>query len=117
MYPYFTKEELACPCCGKADMDETFMEKLVEVRKELNKPMVINSGYRCEKHNKEVGGSPNSAHLKGRAVDISIKNLAEADQVRLLGVAFFFHIRGWGINDKKSHFIHLDDTRPRLWTY
>jgi uncharacterized protein YcbK (DUF882 family) len=98
-------------------MNEAFMKKLVCVRRELGKPMKVNSGYRCKKHNEEIGGSPNSAHLKGRAVDVSITGLSEEDQVRILGLAFHYNVKGWGINDKKSHFIHLDDTRPRLWTY
>ena len=35
----------------------------------------INSGYRCEAHNKVVGGSPNSQHLLGKAADIVIQGL------------------------------------------
>lgn len=33
-------------------------------------PLKISSGYRCEYHNKEIGGSKNSQHVKGNAVDI-----------------------------------------------
>jgi hypothetical protein len=36
-------------------------------------PFKINSGSRCEKHNKEVGGKPNSAHLSGLAADIDCR--------------------------------------------
>lgn len=34
-------------------------------------PIYINSGYRCEKLNKAVGGADNSQHLRGLAADIS----------------------------------------------
>lgn len=34
-------------------------------------PIIINSGYRTEKHNKDVGGSPTSQHLTLSAVDIT----------------------------------------------
>ena len=33
--------------------------------------LIISNMYRTEKHNKEVGGSSNSAHLDGRAMDIT----------------------------------------------
>lgn len=37
-------------------------------------PYIINSGFRTPEHNKEIGGAPDSAHLKGLAVDISAKD-------------------------------------------
>ena len=30
----------------------------------------INSGYRCERHNKAVGGASNSSHIRALAIDI-----------------------------------------------
>ena len=116
-WQYFTIEELACPCCGQMGMDDKFMQHIDLLRRNFGKPMPVTSGYRCEKHNEAVGGSPRSAHKLGRALDIDISGLSEADQVRLLGLAYHYNIKGWGINDKRSHFIHLDNVRPRLWTY
>lgn len=40
------------------------------LRDTLNAPIIINSGYRSPQHNKEVGGVPNSQHVKGMAADI-----------------------------------------------
>lgn len=37
-------------------------------------PIFITSAYRDKEHNKEVGGSPNSRHLYGEAVDIRMPN-------------------------------------------
>ena len=34
-------------------------------------PILISSGYRCKALNQAVGGSPNSAHLQGWAVDFT----------------------------------------------
>jgi uncharacterized protein YcbK (DUF882 family) len=31
---------------------------------------IVTSGYRSERHNRAVGGSPTSYHLTGRAVDV-----------------------------------------------
>ena len=41
---------------------EKFMIILDEIRTELGKPIYINSGYRCAKLNKIVGGSKTSDH-------------------------------------------------------
>lgn len=41
-----------------------------KVRALYNKPVVINSAYRTHRYNKEIGGSPNSQHMLGKALDI-----------------------------------------------
>ena len=42
---------------------------LEPVRALLGHPMFITSGYRCPALNGAIGGSPNSAHIKGLAAD------------------------------------------------
>jgi uncharacterized protein YcbK (DUF882 family) len=59
------------------------LRRLQALRTAIGKPIVINSGYRNATHNKAVGGSPNSYHLRGMAADIRVagmtpKALAEA---------------------------------------
>lgn len=49
---------------------EYTISRLDEIREGYGKPIYVNSGYRCEELNKEVGGEENSYHLKGLAVDI-----------------------------------------------
>ena len=44
-------------------------------------PFTINSGFRCEHHNKAVGGSPNSLHKLGRAADIHVPDNAVRYQI------------------------------------
>lgn len=44
---------------------------LQPLREAWGKPLVVNSGYRCQKLNKEVGGVPTSQHCKGEAADIA----------------------------------------------
>lgn len=46
-------------------------EVLDPARDKLGKPIKVNSGYRCPKHNLEVGGAVNSQHMKGEAADIA----------------------------------------------
>ena len=62
--------EFNCPCCGKNKMNESFLATLTDAREYCRTPFMINSGYRCEKHNKKVGGKPNSTHTVGAAADI-----------------------------------------------
>lgn len=45
------------------------LEMLDLVRAYMDKPIFINSGYRCKELNKAVGGAENSYHTKGLAAD------------------------------------------------
>ncbi len=114
---YFKISEFDCPSkdgSGKK-MDKGFLEMLDNARDIANTSFVITSGYRESAHNKKVGGSSTSSHLKGVAADVActsgskrlviINSLLEAGFTRL-GIA--------------SSFIHvdLDDTKPdAIWTY
>ena len=70
--------EFNCPCCGNIEMNQLFIDTLRAAREYSNTPYLINSGYRCEKHNKKVGGKvgdkakgiPASTHTVGAAADI-----------------------------------------------
>ena len=47
------------------------IEKVLDpLREAYGKPIIVTSGYRCEKLNKLVGGSASSQHKKGEAADI-----------------------------------------------
>lgn len=45
------------------------------LRDSIDKPISINSGYRSPSHNKRVGGSTNSQHLKGNAGDLRVPGM------------------------------------------
>lgn len=51
------------------------------LRRIHQKPIIITSGFRCEKLNKAVGGVANSWHTKGNAADIHIKDMNEAREI------------------------------------
>ena len=76
MRNYFTDKELACPHCGKVDMDSEFMTRANQARHYAGIPFIVNSAYRCPEHNESeaVGGSPTSSHVKGMAMDVKCKN-------------------------------------------
>lgn len=46
--------------------------------------LIISNCYRTAKHNKDVGGSTNSAHLDGRAMDITNVQQATFDEFRFM---------------------------------
>lgn len=52
-------------------------------RQALGKPITVNSGYRCAKLNKVIGGSPTSHHVTGQAADIELGNKSKQENKQL----------------------------------
>ena len=57
---------------------------LQPIRDVIAKPMIISSGYRSKALNKKVGGSVNSQHLSGQAVDFTVKNLKPDEIINII---------------------------------
>ena len=97
-------------------MDPDFLSALDEARELAGIPFRINSAYRTPEHNAKIGGKPNSSHLKGLAVDISVTDSRSRFIVlkALIEVGF----NRIGIADT---FIHVDDSKDKsqqvIWTY
>ena len=110
---FFASHELNCPCCNDSYMNDEFMDKLNALRSHCNFPFYLTSAFRCNEHNKAIGGAEKSSHLLGRAVDISCKN---SDMMTILENARRFGFNGIGIG---SGFCHLDDnhTYTSVWSY
>ena len=105
--PYFNLSEFACPCCKRVMLHPKLLVKLIELRKILERPVYINSGYRCPGYNQKVGGVVNSYHCIGLAADIKVKDINLID---LLGYSEDVDFSGIGFYEKKN-FLHLD-VRP-----
>ena len=73
--------QLHCACCGEYQATDQLLDAIHDLEYDLGHQITVTSLYRCEKHNAEVGGSPNSFHLKGMAVDILC---AKPDQPELI---------------------------------
>lgn len=56
-------------------------EMLERIRSTLNCPVVVTSGYRCERLNMAVGGSSTSDHPRGHAADIVSPRYGTATEV------------------------------------
>lgn len=52
-------------------------ECLDKIREIYGKPIIVNSGYRCEKLNQVLKGSKTSHHLQGLAADITVGSKEE----------------------------------------
>lgn len=127
--PNFSEDEFRCKgkdCCGGQvviDYELVFgLQKLRDYIAEKagkDHPIVITSGYRCDKHNrsKDVGGATNSPHTKGKAVDFFVKGLTLAQTwlfIEKMGVNNF---SGMGTYpEERTQVIHVDSLpRYQRW--
>lgn len=100
---------------GKA-MDASFIQKLVQVREIVGKPLHIDSGIRTPEHNTAVGGVDSSAHLSGHAADIATPDsLLRFDVIQAACLVGFRRI---GVGNT---FVHLDNDVTKnqdvIWLY
>lgn len=115
---YFSYSEFDSPdeVGSGQKMHPDILEMLDEVRDKFDKPIRINSGYRSEKHNTKVGGTPNSSHLRGLAVDIACNS--SVDRYHLLNCLLDVGFNRIGI---AGSFIHVDidpeKAKDVIWTY
>lgn len=70
---HFDLNEFHCHCtypdCSYTLVDSNLVNSL-ETLREVTGPISINDGYRCSRHNADVGGVPGSQHMLGKASDI-----------------------------------------------
>ncbi len=97
----FKSTEFDCKCkglCKETTVDEKLVDILQKIRDNFQKPVTINSGYRCSAHNKNVGGASSSRHLTGSAADIVVRDTAPievaryAESIGVLGIGLY----DWG---------------------
>ena len=84
------------------------------MRTAINKPMQINSGIRCLKHNRSIGSSDTSSHIKCVAADISCTQMSDRHLLMSHLPKLFDRI---GIH---KDFIHVDidtDKRRGIFVY
>jgi len=115
----FSFKEMSCKCgCGTRNVDPLAIRKLQALRDILGVPLTINSAARCEKHNKDIGGAPNSRHISSRvkhsdAFDIAIVGLLTSNT--LVKAALSVGFKGIGL---AHNFVHVDCRQDEAtWTY
>ena len=111
-------DEPGLPGSGKEYMDVNLLMILDNMRHRSGIPYKINSGYRSSEYNKKIGGAENSAHIKGKAVDISATTSSQ--KYLIIEAAIQLGIQRIGVGD---NFIHIDiQEKPEkptkvIWTY
>ena len=109
----FTSREFVCKC-GKCEYSHdrpdiivpTLLVALQELRDKYQRPIVITSGRRCERHNRDVGGKIRSYHLTGLAADICGVDMLELARLAPAIPAF----RYIELHDR---YIHVDVGKTR----
>jgi len=114
--PHFLRAEIQCRCCSKLLLDPLILVTLEWARKLAgDKPIFVNSGYRCSPHNEAVGGESNSTHTHGQAVDVYHEDFEELVQAALQ----LPYVRGLIVHvepEPRACFVHLDcGTLRRVW--
>lgn len=69
---HFHSSEFACHHCGLVKVKARLLVLLEQLRSACGMALHVNSGYRCEAHNRAVGGAVNSQHVHGGAADIAV---------------------------------------------
>lgn len=80
--PHFSASEFACRHCGEVFVHPVLVCCLEELRRTVGRPLRIVSGYRCDVHNRAVGGARLSQHRLGTAADIPSGYATEAQAAR-----------------------------------
>ena len=106
----FILSEFQCPCCNRVILHKDLLDYLVKLRRLIREPIYINSGYRCTKENKRIGGVKGSYHLFGMAADITVKQKSMKDLAHMSESVGF---KGIGYY---ATFVHVDvRTYPSHW--
>lgn len=109
----FTVREFACKDgSDKVLIDTVLVDVLQKIRDHFGKAVIINSAYRSPEHNKRVGGSAGSYHVKGMAADIQIAGVSAVElayfaQSITNGVGVYYY--------GNTNFIHVDTRTNRTF--
>lgn len=114
---YFSQQELACRCeyedCDAKPFSLLLLEIMNSLRRDYGKPIYVTSARRCKKHNQDVGGSPKSQHLQGKAIDII---MPEEDMYEFIVNCNAYGIRAIGIGPGWMH-LDIRNGTPTSWVY
>jgi uncharacterized protein YcbK (DUF882 family) len=120
---FFKTSEFACQCknvsCREQRVHKDLIKKLIDLRKEINEPLIVTSGFRCGLHQEQLRKegvntvvAKKSSHEKGDAADIK--------PTRMNMLTFFKIVDKYfeAIGTAKT-FLHVDlrTGKERRWDY
>ena len=115
----FQYKEFDCQgkgCCSTTIIDEKLVEYVQRIRDHFGKPVTITSPYRCEVHNKRVGGATRSYHMQGKAADIVVQGVSSrevakyAESIGILGIGLYE-------TSADGYFTHIDTRTTKSFWY
>ena len=112
----FKIAEFSCKCgCGFNIIDQRVIDIAQSIRDFLGIPIHVNSGCRCEKHNKASGGVSGSFHTEGLAADLSCKLGSKAIfcSIANLKAQGKLHVLDYCIWYADKDFVHIDCGKKR----
>ena len=118
MSKYFHANEFkkCTPSCSLDDMDGGFLALLDSIREAAGIPLVLNCAYRSAAWEKSHGRTGNSAHTRGKAVDI--RCTTSTNRLKIVKAAILCGIKRIGIG---KNFVHLDNdaslSQNVMWHY
>jgi zinc D-Ala-D-Ala carboxypeptidase len=118
---HFGTKEFACKCSYDTCVDQIIckdlVDKLESLRIDIGQPITITSGYRCDRHQADLIGTPGietvpkSTHQLGQAADL--KCPIPSDDLENAGAKYFMAI---GVGKSFCH-MDLRIGKVRRWTY
>lgn len=117
--PNFQYKEFDCHgsgCCSKTIIDEKLVAYVQQIRDHFGKPVTITSPYRCEVHNRRVGGATKSYHMQGKAADIVVQGVSSrevakyAESIGILGIGLYE-------TAADGYFTHIDTRTTKSFWY
>lgn len=114
---HFASSEFRCLDGSEHPIDPQLIAMLERLRAALGgMPIVVTSGYRSPRYNRQVGGAPNSYHVKGMAADIQVRDAAP-QRVYDSALALFPDTGGLGLYRRgDGGWVHVDSrASPARW--
>lgn len=103
-------------CCSTTIIDEKLVGYVQQIRDHFGKPVTITSPYRCEVHNRRVGGATKSYHMQGKAADIVVQGVSSrevakyAESIGILGIGLYE-------TSADGYFTHIDTRTTKSFWY
>lgn len=81
---YLSYEEMDCRCERSSCKFTIFYRPTIiafdATRIDFQGPITVNSGFRCQEHNADVGGKDDSRHKRGMALDMAADDLDKLEK-------------------------------------
>jgi hypothetical protein len=112
-------KKLICTCnhilCDNRSVSQFVLNKIQLIREDLNQPLSITSGGRCQYHPSELHRITPADHQLCQAVDVAVNGGVMRAKLVKLGLTYGFNAIGVA-----KTFVHLgfrEDCKLTMWVY